>query len=177
MPLTAGAERRINLKQDYWPKDSAWNGTGVGWCKCPRTLPLILALLADKKLTAGRDVSRVYLELMARHMDGGVVEVGNESDHAFASGYTGTRAVRTWTERIKILEQLGFIKTKQIGNQRYKLILLVDPLDAVANLKKQGRVPGEWLEVYLLRLMETKEADGRRLEEVGLGRKRKKEAA
>ncbi len=177
MPLTTGAERRVHLKQDYWPKEFAWNGAGVGWFKGPRTLPLILAFLADKKLTAGRDVSRVYLELLARHMDGGVVEVGNEADHAYAAGYTGTRAIRTWTERMQLLEKLGFIKSKHIGNQRYKLVLLVDPLVAVANLRKQGSVPADWLEVYLLRIMETKEADARRLEEVGLGRKRKKEAA
>ena len=177
MPLTTGADRRANLKHEYWPKESAWNGAGVGWFKGPRTLPLILALLADKKLTAGRDVSRVYLELMARHMDGGVVEVGNEADHAYAAGYTGSRAIRTWTERMRILERLGFIKSRHIGNQRYKLVLLVDPLVAVANLRKQGSVSLDWMEVYLLRIMETKEADAHRLEEVGLGRKRRKEAA
>jgi hypothetical protein len=177
MPLTAGAERRMSLKHDYWPKESAWNGAGIGWFKGPRTLPLILALLADKKLTAGRDVSRVYLELLARHMDGGVVEVGNEADHAYAAGYTGSRSIRTWSERMQLLEKLGFIKSKHIGNQRYKLVLLVDPVVAVANLRRQGSVSSQWLEVYLLRLMETKEADARRLEELGLGRRRKKEAA
>jgi len=37
---------------------------GNGWFKSPRTLPLILALLFAKELTAGRDISRVYLELL-----------------------------------------------------------------------------------------------------------------
>jgi len=59
---------------------------GSGWFKGPRTLPLILAFLSDEKLTAGRDTSRVHLELMARHMDGGVIEIGNEADHAYAAG-------------------------------------------------------------------------------------------
>ena len=63
----------------HWSNDFAWNGTGNGWFKGPRTLPLILALLSDKKLTAGRDVAGVYLELLARHMDGGVIEIGNEA--------------------------------------------------------------------------------------------------
>jgi hypothetical protein len=106
----------------YWPKKAVWNGTGSGWFKGPRTLPLILAFLSDKKLTGGRDVSRVYLELMARHMDGGIVEIGNEGDHAFGSGYTGTRAIRTWCERMQLLERLGFIRSKQVGNQRYRLV-------------------------------------------------------
>ncbi|SRR5260370_3004631 len=177
MPQTPGADRRSELKEYYWPKKAAWNGTGSGWFKGPRTLPLILALLSDKKLTGGRDVSRVYLELMARHMDGGIVETGNEGDHAFGAGYTGTRAVRTWSERMQLLERLGFIRSKQVGNQRYRLVLLVDPLVAIANLRKQGQVADSWLEAYRLRLMETKEADTERLERLGLTGKSKKEAA
>ena len=185
MPQTAGADRREQLKNHYWRAESAWNGTGSGWFKGPRTLPLILALLSSKTLTGGRDVSRVYLELLARHMDGGVVEIGNEADHAYASGYTGTRAIRTWHERIQILQRLGFIKSKHVGNQRYKLVLLVDPLVAIANLRKQGAVPEPWWEAYSLRLMETKEADAERLERIAgesnyrssSGARRKKNAA
>jgi hypothetical protein len=120
---------------------------------------LILALLSQKELSGGRDISRVYLELLARHMDGGVVEIGNESDHAYAAGYIGTRAGRTWHERMELLENLGFIKSKRIGNQKYKLLLVVNPIFAVSELREKGRVPEEWWEAYTLRLMETKEAD------------------
>ncbi len=166
MAQTPGTNRRAQLKKRFWPKDTEWNGTGSGWFKSPRTLPLILALLSRRELTSGRDVSRVYLELLARHMDGGVIEIGNEADHAYAAGYTGTRAIRSWHERMRILEELGFIKSKQVGNQRYKLVLLVDPLNAVAELRKKDRVPESWWEAYLLRLMETKEADEERVEQV-----------
>lgn len=166
MPQTAGADRRGQLKGRYWPNDEAWNGTGSGWFKGPRTLPLVLALLSEKALNGGRDLSRVYLELLARHMDGGVIEIGNESDHAYAAGYTGTRAIRTWYERMERLERLGFIKSKHVGNQRYKLILVVDPVVAVTELRKKGVVPDPWWEAYTLRLMETKEADLERLERV-----------
>src|SRR5215467_7009300 len=91
MPQTAGADRRAQLKEHYWPEDAAWNGAGAGWFKGPRTLPLILALLS-------------------RHFDGGVIEMGNEADHAYAAGYTGSRAIRTWHERMLLLQELGFIK-------------------------------------------------------------------
>jgi hypothetical protein len=164
MPSTAGAERRGRLKNSYWPNDTEWNGSGSGWFKAPRTLPLLLALLSRKELTAGRDVSRVYLELLSRHMDSGVIEIGNEADHAYASGYTGARAVRTWHERIHLLQELGFIKSKQVGNQRYRLVLVVDPSVAVGHLRSQGLVPDSWWEAYLLRMSETKEADQERLE-------------
>ncbi|SRR6266404_1186940 len=115
-------------------------------------------------------------------MDAGVVEIGNEADHAYASGYSGTHAVRTWHERMLLLEKLGFIKSKQIANQKYKLVLLVDPFEAVASLRKQQRVPDSWWESYSLRLMETKEAGLDRLEIIGAmdstaKKKRGKEAA
>ncbi len=182
MAQTAGTDRRTQLKMRYWNKDAAWDGTANGWFKGPRTLPLVLALLADKKLTEGRDVSRVYLELLARHMDAGVVEIGNEGDHAYACGYSGTRAIRTWHERMQLLEKLGFIKTKQVGNQRYRLVLMVDPFVAVVSLRKQQKVADAWWEAYSLRLMETKEADEERLEAMGAmdstaKKKRAKEAA
>jgi hypothetical protein len=166
MPQTAGADRRAQLKEHYWPEDAAWSGAGVGWFKGPRTLPLILALLADKNLTAGRDIAGVYLELLSRHFDSGVIEMGNEADHAYAAGYTGSRAIRTWHERMLILHQLGFIKSKHVGNQRYKLIFVVDPLVAIAKLRKADKVPEPWWEAYTLRLMETKEASPERLERI-----------
>jgi hypothetical protein len=72
MPQTAGSERRAQLKERYWEEDAAWTGTGNGWFRGPRTLPLILGLLSQKDLTGGRDVASVYLELLARHMDAGV---------------------------------------------------------------------------------------------------------
>lgn len=181
MPQTAGAERRTELKKRYWRKDEAWTGMGNGWFKGPRTLPLILALLSQKELTAGRDISRVYLELLARHMDGGVIEIGNESDHAYAAGYVGTRAIRTWHERMALLERLGFIKSIKVGNQRYKLVLVVDPVVAITELREKSLVPDSWWEAYVLRLLETKEADSERLERMELqaaldsnGRKLKK---
>jgi hypothetical protein len=164
MPITPGAERRAQHKERYWKDDESWNGTGSGWFKAPRTLPLILALLSQRQLTGGRDVSRVYLELLSRHMDGGVIEIGNESDHAYAAGYTGTRAIRTWTERMQLLEKLGFIKTRRVGGQRYKLVLLADPLNAIAGLYRRGHVPEAWWEAYRIRLLETKEADEVRIE-------------
>lgn len=166
MAQTAGSDRRAKLKKQYWADQAAWNGMGSGWFKGPRTLPLILGLLSNKGLTEGRDVSRVYLELLARHMDGGVIEIGNEADHAFAAGYTGSRAIRTWHERMQLLENLGFIRSKQIGNQRYKLVLLVDPVSAVTELRRKGTVPDVWWEVYLMRLLETKEADAELVEQI-----------
>jgi hypothetical protein len=54
------------------------HGTGEanlddGWFKAPRTLPLILALIRDKKLTPKGDPTSVYLELLSRQFGDGIV--------------------------------------------------------------------------------------------------------
>ena len=83
--------------------------------------------------------------------------MASEADHDYAAGYEGTRGVRTWQERMRTLEKNGFIKTKQIGNQRYKYVLLVHPCTAVQRLREAGKLPEPWQNAYRARQIETKE--------------------
>jgi hypothetical protein len=99
------------------------------------------------------------LELLSRHYDSGVVEMAQELEHAYASGYTGSRALRTWQERMHLLEKNGFIKTQKIGNQQFKLVFLAHPTVAVQKLKEQGKIPADWWNAYCARQIETKEPD------------------
>jgi hypothetical protein len=155
---TAGTEKREKLKKEYWPAEDAWTGDNEkGWFRAPRTLPLLLTLLGEKSLSGKFDPSRVYLELLARHMDAGVIEMSTEEDHAYAAGYSGQRGVRTWQERIKTLEKLGVIKTKQIGNQRIRYVLLIHPTTAIQRLRDSGKISTLWWETYRSRQIETKE--------------------
>lgn len=155
---TTGAEKRERLRNDYFPSEDAWTGANEkGWFRAPRTLPLLLSLMRSKTLSGRLDPSPVYLELLARHIDGGVIEMVHEADHAYAAGYTGRRAVRSWQERIKLLEKLGFIRVKTLGNQKYKYVLIVHPAVVVERLKAKGLVSPEWLDVYRSRQTETKE--------------------
>lgn len=150
--------RRETLKTEFWETDIAWTGKDEkGWFRATRTLPLILILLADKKVSGQLDPTRVYLELLARHMDSGVVEMVSDGEHSYAAGYSGSRGVRTWQERMKVLESAGFIKTKKVGNLHYKYVLLVHPAIAVQNLRNAGKVSVEWWENYRARQIEAKE--------------------
>jgi hypothetical protein len=56
-----------------------------------------------------------------------------------------------------LLESTGFIKTKKIGHQQFKYVLLVHPTAVVEKLTAQKKVDEVWLEAYELRQMETKE--------------------
>ena len=49
----------------------------------------------SKRLSGRQDPSPVYLALLARHVDSGIVEKMNEAELAYESGYTGQRAIRT----------------------------------------------------------------------------------
>ena len=155
---TTAAEKRESIRLTYWPDEDAWTGINEkGWFRAPRTLPLLLTILRSKALSGSIDPSQVYLELLTRHFDGGVIEMAHEGDHAYAAGYQGERAVRTWQERMNTLEKLGFIRTKKIGNQAYKYVLIVHPATVVERLRQKKLIELEWLEAYLARQIETKE--------------------
>jgi len=136
--------------------ETAWTGANEkGWFKAPRTLPLVLGLLAAKHISGSQDPSRVYLELLSRHLDEGVIAMEAPDDHAFAAGYEGPRGVRTWRERMGILEREGFIKVKSIGTKKYAYVLLVHPNVAIRQLRQQGRISDTWWEAYSERQAET----------------------
>jgi len=114
-------------------------------------------LLASKKVSGKSDPSRVYLELLSNHRDSGFIEILSEADHAFAAGYASNRAVRTWRERMKLLEKLGLIKTDGDETQRIKFVLL-RPVDAVVKtLKSQNKLPIGWLNAYTTKQIHHKE--------------------
>jgi len=153
------AKRREEIRKEHWPNEDLWTGEKEkGWFPVPRSLPLVLALLKSKQISGKKDPSSVYLELLSRQRGEGVIEMMHENDHAFAAGYEGTRAVRTWQERMKVLEANGFIQTKQVGNQRYKYVAIVHPTTAVQRLRNKGKVPDNWWNAYNASKRETKEA-------------------
>jgi hypothetical protein len=153
------AKRREEIRKEHWPNEDLWTGEKEkGWFPVPRSLPLVLALLKSKQISGKKDPSSVYLELLSRQRGEGVIEMMHENDHAFAAGYEGTRAVRTWQERMKVLEANGFIQTKQVGNQCYKYVAIVHPTTAVQRLRDKGKVPDNWWNAYNASKRETKEA-------------------
>jgi hypothetical protein len=160
MPDKSGvAKRREEIRQEHWPNEDLWTGEKEkGWFPAPRTLPLILGLLSSKNISNKKDPSSVYLELLSRQRGEGVIEMTLEGEHAFAAGYEGNRAVRTWQERMKILEDKGFIRTVQVGNQRYKYVAIIHPTTVIQQLRDKKLIPDIWWYAYVACKRETKEA-------------------
>jgi len=90
-------------------------------------------------------------------MGEGLIEMKEPEMHAYCAGYWGSRGVRTWQERMRILEDLGFIKIKPAGNRVYGYVLLVHPTSVIEKLETQKKLPPNWLDGYSVRQIETKE--------------------
>ncbi len=135
-------QRRVALRDQFFP-DAAnlvWTRQlNAGYCSVPRTIPWIALLIAQ--LSTHGNPSGVYWDFWCRAFDEGVIEVNDEQEFAFSSGYTGNRALRTWKEHVKQLQKLGFIKVAPKGNREIGYILLLNPYLVVEHLKKQGQIP------------------------------------
>lgn len=155
----AASIRREKLREQFWPGSAAesWDRKKEnGFSTIPRTLGLIMTLideLADRD--KGKDVSRVYFELWCRNFDEAFIEIGDEEAMAFASGFTApNRNVRTWKERIDVLQKLGFIQVMPVGSKKHGYIFLPDPHKVIKKLKADGRVSPSWWGAYVKRASE-----------------------
>lgn len=152
------AERRLAMRDSLWEHAASmvWNRkTEDGYTTIPRILPLVMRLINHLSNKEG-DASQVYFELWCRASDEGFVQVGNPEEHAYASGYiTIQRGVRSWRERVKRLNSLGFIRIEPHGMNDLGFILLIHPHIAVEALKAQGKVPDALYNAFLKRLNET----------------------
>jgi hypothetical protein len=155
----SGAElRREQIRAQFFSTDDLWTGDKeIGWFPIPRTLPLILGLIDSKTISQGQNASLVYLELLSRMRGDGVIEMASELEHAFAAGYEGPRALRSWHERMKTLEENGFIRVQKAGNEAYKYVALIHPTAVVQKLRDEGKVSETWWNAYFARKLDTKE--------------------
>jgi hypothetical protein len=85
----------------------------------------------------------VYLDLWCRAFDDYVVEVRDEYEMAFSSGYDGQRAIRTWRERVTVLEHLGFVRAKTTSYGAYRYILILEPHRVIADLREDEKIGDE----------------------------------
>lgn len=151
MAKTKADERRGTLRDSLWPgqEEYVWAGPAERgyWC-APRVLPLLLTLTSEKSIVGEFDCSSAYVDLMSRDFGQGFVEILDEEEHAYCSGYAGRRARRTWQERIKRLEKAGFIKTMPRLNRSIGYILIIHPYKVATELRKLGKIDDQWWQLF-----------------------------
>lgn len=149
------ARRRKVLRDALWPGSEGWiwhRSSNQGFTTIPRLLPLVLHLI--RRLARKGDPSTVYMDLWARTYDEGIVSIDDEEECAYGSGYTGTRAVRTWREHMLNLVELGFILARRDGNREYGQVLILNPLGVSARLHAEGKLPEGWWTAFVRRASE-----------------------
>ncbi len=132
--LTAWDKKRLAKRNEKWP-DAATviydKRMESGFCTVPRTLAIVATMI---KQLSKSDPSRVYIDLWTRQRDDGYVEAVDFEELAACAGLSGTRAVKSWKEKVDELQELGFIRLKEKGNQRYAFILLLHPHDVLQQI-------------------------------------------
>jgi hypothetical protein len=153
--MSAGraAARRIAHRDALWPDaaDVAFRRTRGGWTQMPRTVPMIASLI--DQLGGKNKAGRLYIALWSYDYGDGFVEVRDPVLMAGEAGYVTGRAERTFAERMRELEELGFIRTAEIGAREFGFALLLDPHIAVAKLRQRrpAAVPAKWWSAFVAR--------------------------
>lgn len=130
------------LRDQLWGKldpDTLWNINNKSFVSIPRTMPHILKLIDE--LTVGTPASSAYFSLCCRNwFDNSMVEVKDRSEMAFESGFTGPRAVTTWTSRMRLLRKLGFIDAKE-SDHEFRYVLILNPHVVLKRLASENKIP------------------------------------
>ena len=131
--LRARVWPEINFQEELWHRK-----VNDGFITVPRTMPIILSIIDD--LTKGAPASSAYLELWCRSFDEMYVSLSKAKEMAFHAGFVGQRAERTWAEKIRKLEELGFISVK--GGQAGPLshVLILNPYRVIERLHATKRL-------------------------------------
>jgi len=139
--------KRKQLRERLWPQSQhqVWKSSGEKGYFCgPRSLSLLLRLAKEKAIVGSQNCTTVYIDLLSRTHGQGIVEITSLGEHAYFAGYDGGRAIRSWQERIYLLEKAGFIKIKPKPNQKIGYVLIVHPHLVATQLREKGVVTDEW---------------------------------
>ena len=106
-------------------------------------MPLIMTIMDD----LSEPVSSTYIDLWCRAFDECFVTLSKPREMAFHSGFTGQRGERTWRERMKILNELGFIDIKEGPSGPMSYALILNPYLVIRRLMLSKR-PGVRTDKY-----------------------------
>ena len=153
-PAGARILKRRRAKRDtLWPdaEDLVYSPTVGGWCRMPRTAPMVASLIDE---IGGRtSAGRLYVTLWAYEFGDGFVEVPDPAQLALESGYVTGRAERSFNERMEVLRRLGFVRTAPLGLRDHGFVLLLDPHRIVSAMRglSPSPIPERWWTAFTAR--------------------------
>ncbi len=114
----------------------------------------MIASLLDGPALGGRlSPGRLYLVLWGHEYGDGFIEVVDPVMFALEAGYTARRAERSFTERLRVLADLGFVRTAAVGHREHGAILMLDPHPVLARLRRDepSKIPDAWWSAFTAR--------------------------
>ena len=154
--LSKIARQKLRMRDTLWPElDEArlWSRErSDGWLSVPRPMPLLMKIMDS--LSKGKPVSSTYLDLWCRTYDDSFVIANKDREMAYFSGFSGERAVRTWTMRMRTLKDLGFIDIKSGPNGPISYVLIFNPYLVVRHLYEAGQINETFFNSLAQRMIE-----------------------
>lgn len=156
-------ERNLKTRARLWPdlndkKVWSWRESD-GFVNIPRTMPYFFKIMDE--CSKSKPLSTTFFALWCRCWDeSGIVKINNPAILSGESGFSGQRAVTTWRIRMRILEKLGFIKTKAYGSEEHGYVVLLNPYKVVKSLYQNGTFKEEgWFNALYDRAEDIKATD------------------
>lgn len=136
------AQKQLDQRDALWPgaEPRLWNRkANKGFATIPKTMPLVLQIMDE--MSNGKPLSSTYLGLWCATWDNSFVNVTKAQEMAYAAGFSGQRAEYTWTGRMKLLQDLGFIDIKPGKSGRISYVIIWNP-HLVIRQHHERKTPG-----------------------------------
>lgn len=141
--LRSADAKRLALRNTFWPDvadETLWlRKNRVGFTTIPRTMNLIGRIM-DQLSGKGMPLFGTYFTLWCRVYDEAFVEVRNDRELAFESGFSGGRGEVTWRTRMRKLQALGFIDIRPGLASDVQYVLILNPIKVIATLYEQANL-------------------------------------
>lgn len=135
--------KRVALRDKFWPgvaDDALWlRKERTGFTTIPRTMTIIGRIM-DQLSGKGFPLFGTYLALWCRVYDEAFVEIRNDREMAFESGFSGNRGEVTWRTRMRKLKELGFIDIKSGIASDLQYVLILNPIKVIAKIYESQKL-------------------------------------
>lgn len=126
------------LQKEFWSDiqdEDLWDSSrNNGYAPIPRTMPLIMNIIDD--LSKNQPAGRAYFVLWCyRRPESSLITIENPSVFAAETGFSGERALTTWKQRMRKLQELGFIDAKEGSSGAFHYVLILNPHIVIRKLK------------------------------------------
>lgn len=136
--------KRLALRETFWPdvpEGRLWIRTKrAGFTTIPRTMNLIGRIM-DQLSGKGFPLFSTYFTLWCRVYDEALVEIRNDREMAFESGFSGSRGEVTWRTRMRKLQDLGFIDVRPGLASELQYVLIMNPIHVIVACYEVQELP------------------------------------